>query len=158
MTLFTKLPDDAVLVDRSNATDPLASCSRHGFELDEGQWPSVEHYFQAMKFTDAQLREKIRKAPHPRVAGAIARWHFWKMRRDWKGVQLVVMTRATWIKCHAHPDIAAALLDTGDRMIVETSLYDYYWGCGRDQRGNNYYGKVLMDVRGRLRAGHPPAA
>ena len=37
-------------------------------------------------------------------------------------------------------------------MIVESSLYDHYWGCGRDQRGHNYYGKMLMDVRDKLRA------
>ncbi len=152
MALFTKLPDDAVMLDRADATHPLASHSRHGFELDGCEWPSVEHYFQAMKFEEPHLREKIRKAPSPKVAKIIARWHFWKIRRDWKTVQRVMMTRGTWIKCHAHPEVAQALLDTGDQMIVETSLYDYYWGCGRDQRGHNYYGKMLMDIRKRLRA------
>ena len=29
--------------------------------------------------------------------------------------------------------------------------YDCYWGCGRDTRGLNTYGKVLMNVRARLR-------
>lgn len=151
MALFPKLPDDAIFICRDDSAEPLASFSRHPFELDGMEWPSVEHYFQAMKFADSALREKIRSAPHPKIAQKIARWQFWKVRRDWKEVQRAMMTRGTWIKCHAYPEIARQLLDSGDRMIVESSLYDYYWGCGRDQRGHNYYGKMLMDVRNKLR-------
>ena len=47
--------------------------------------------------------------------------------------------------------LAEALLATGDNPIVENDQYDYYWGCGRDRRGDNTYGKVLMDVREKLR-------
>ena len=69
------------------------------------------------------------------------------------------MTRGTYIKCRTHPEVAAALLATGDLLIIETSQYDYYWGCGRDLRGDNVYGKVLMNVRTQLRkeaaAQHP---
>ncbi len=61
------------------------------------------------------------------------------------------MTRGTYIKCLTHPEVKEALLATGDKVIVENSLYDHFWGCGRDQRGHNYYGKMLMDVRKRLR-------
>jgi len=73
------------------------------------------------------------------------------VRKDWKTIQRSMMTRGTWIKVHQYPEIAQKLLDSGERMIVESSNYDYYWGCGRDQRGHNYYGKMLMDVRNKLR-------
>jgi ribA/ribD-fused uncharacterized protein len=62
----------------------------------------------------------------------------------------VVMTRATYTKCRTHTEIAQRLLETGDRTLVETSQYDYFWGLGRDQRGSNVYGAVLMDVRKKL--------
>jgi predicted NAD-dependent protein-ADP-ribosyltransferase YbiA (DUF1768 family) len=55
------------------------------------------------------------------------------------------------MKAQVHEDVLATLLATGDRQIVETSQYDYFWGCGRDTRGYNHYGQILMDVRGRLR-------
>jgi predicted NAD-dependent protein-ADP-ribosyltransferase YbiA (DUF1768 family) len=29
-------------------------------------------------------------------------------------------------------------------------MYDYYWGVGRDGRGYNVFGKVLMAVRDKL--------
>lgn len=44
-----------------------------------------------------------------------------------------------------------ALVATGECLIMETSQYDYFWGCGRDTRGLSAYGKVLMGVRARLR-------
>lgn len=151
MALFNKLPEDAIFICRDDTEEPLASFSHHEFELDGLQWPSVEHYFQAMKFADPALKEKIRSTPHPKIAQKTARWQFWKVRKDWKDIQRSMMTRGTWIKCHAYPAIAQKLLETDERMIVESSLYDHYWGCGRDQRGHNYYGKMLMDVRNKLR-------
>jgi predicted NAD-dependent protein-ADP-ribosyltransferase YbiA (DUF1768 family) len=59
-------------------------------------------------------------------------------------------TLSTYTKCHNHPEVAQRLLDTGDRTLVETSQYDYFWGLGRDRRGSNVYGAVLMDVRKKL--------
>jgi len=150
MSLFVKIPEDAVLLSRDDASHPLAAYSKHDFELDAAQWPSVEHYFQAMKFLDPALQEKIRQAPHPKMAARIARNNFWKIRRDWKKIRRVIMTRATYIKCRSHAEVANALLATENRAIVERSLYDHYWGCGRDQRGHNYFGKMLMAVRDRL--------
>ena len=152
MSLFEAIPTDAVFLSRDDVNHPLACWSRHGFDLEGCHWPSVEHYFHAMKFNNPQLREKIRQASHPREAAKVARRNFWKVRRDWKKIQVVIMTRGTYIKCRTHPGVAEALLATGDRMLVEESLYDHFWGCGRDQRGSNYYGKVLMDVRKKLRA------
>lgn len=152
MSIFPPLlPADAIFLSRDDAINPLAAYSRHSFELDGATWPSVEHYFQSMKFNDKDLQEKIRQAHHPRDAAKIAKYKFWKVRRDWKKIQRVVMTRAAYIKCKTHSEVAEALLATGDRLLVESSLYDHYWGCGRDQRGENYFGKMLMDVRKRLR-------
>ena len=73
------------------------------------------------------------------------------LRRDWKQVRETVMTRGIYVRCRTHPELAEALLDTGDTKIVENSNFDYFWGCGRDRRGDNRYGKVLMNVRARLR-------
>ena len=64
------------------------------------------------------------------------------------------MTRAVYIKMRTHPEIKKTLLETEDATLIESSAYDYFWGCGRDRRGHNHYGKVLMAVRDKLRKEH----
>ena len=140
-----------VRVSMTDATDPLASFSEHAVSLDEADWPSVEHYFQGMKFEAPELRELIRAAAHPADARKLAKKHRRRIRPDWKRIEQTVMTRGVYVKCRSYADVAEQLLATGDRHIVETSQYDYQWGCGRDGRGNNAYGNVLMAVRAKLR-------
>jgi len=140
-----------VRVSMTNAEDPLATFSRHAIDLDGGHWPSLEHYVQAMRFEDTELREQVRSAHHPAEARQIARRHRRHTRGDWMQIEATVMTRGCWIKCLSHPEVAGALLATGERRIIETSQYDYHWGCGRDGRGHNAYGRILMAVRERLR-------
>jgi ribA/ribD-fused uncharacterized protein len=145
-------PDEtsAEYFSRSDLFNPLGTFSRHGFTLDDLEWPSVEHYYQAMKFEDTEYRERIRQADHPRIARKLGRNRWKRRRKDWRQVKATVMTRAVYTKCRSHPEVAEALLATNDGVLVENSNYDYFWGCGRDRRGANMYGKVLMRVREKL--------
>lgn len=139
-------------LSRSDVNHPLSSYSRLGFVLDDSEWPSVEHYYQGMKFEEPELRESVRTAEHPEKAKQLAESNKAAIRKDWQQVREVMMTRAVYIKCRTHEAVATALLATGDQQIIETSQYDYYWGCGRDGRGHNTFGKVLMAVRDKLKA------
>lgn len=149
--LFTKSRSTPLYVSRTDPLSLLSSYSKHSIELDGDLWPSVEHYYQAMKFAPGGLRNAILEADHPAKAEKIAKKHKKAERKDWKQVKKIFMTRGLYIKCCTHPEVSEALLATGDQVIVEQAQYDYYWGCGRDGRGNNAYGKVLMEVRGKLR-------
>ncbi len=148
--IFSKSAPTPVYVSRNDPLDLLSSYSKHGFELDGASWPSVEHYYQAMKFESDGLRKAIMDAGHPAKAEELAVKNKKAIRKDWKQVKEIYMTRGIYIKCRTHTEAADALLATGGQRIVETSQYDYYWGCGRDGRGHNIYGKVLMAVRDKL--------
>lgn len=149
--LFTAYDENALFLSRSESSEALGTFSDHAFELEDKSWPSVEHYYQAMKFEDEAQQEKIRTAGSAKQARKMGRSRLRKLRADWSRVKKVYMTRAIYTKCRAHPHIGEQLLATGDQQLVENSLYDYYWGCGRDRRGNNHYGQVLMNVRDKLR-------
>ncbi len=150
MPLFPPDNPNAIFLSRTDPDELLSSYSPYAFELEGLTWPTVEHYFQGMKFTNTDYREKIRKAATPNAARTLGKKGSKWLREDWKKVREVVMTRAIYIRCKTYPNIAAALLDTGDKSLMENNNYDYFWGCGRDRRGQNAYGKVLMNVRKKL--------
>tara|TARA_R110001592_G_scaffold175466_5_gene414685 strand:+ start:8756 stop:9223 length:468 start_codon:yes stop_codon:yes gene_type:complete len=150
--LFPDLDEDAIFLSRSDESQILGTHTVQPFILDGKEWLTVEHYFQAMKFetTSSDYYEKIRQAPDAKKARKLGATRFKKLRDDWKTIRRVVMTRAVYTRSHAHLDSKKALLETEKHKIVENSQYDYYWGCGRDRRGENIYGQVLMDVRQKL--------
>ncbi len=149
--LFSEKDEATLYFSRSDDSQVFGAWSSHPFVLEDVEWPTVEHYYQAMKFDNPEYQNKIRQAATPKQARKLGRSRFKKRRNDWAKLKVVYMTRALYTKCKTYSDIAQELLDTGDRKLVENSLYDYYWGCGRDRRGENRYGQILMNVRGKLR-------
>lgn len=149
--LFPEYDENTIYFSRVDVDEVFGSYSEHGFTLEDKHWPSVEHYYQAMKFSDESYQDKIRQAAHPKTARKLGRSRFKKIRKDWATVKSVYMSRALYTKCRSYPEITEKLLQTSEEKLVESSAYDYYWGCGRDRRGTNMYGQVLMKVRAKLR-------
>jgi len=151
VSFFTSVDENVICIARNNMDHNLSSFALVSFELEDKVWPSVEHYFQAMKFPVGDYPESIRLAKTAKKAQKLGRNRFKKIRKDWSQVREIIMTRAVYTKCRTHSDIARELLATGEETLVDNNQYDYFWGCGRDRRGNNAYGKVLMNVRAKLR-------
>lgn len=150
MSLFPEEFANAVFLSRSDDRELLGTFLNYGFELEGCHWPTLEHYFQGMKFENEVHREQVRTARTPQAARRIGRSKRRKLRPDWHQVREIIMTRGVYTRCRTYPVLAEALLATGERMLVENSAYDYHWGCGRDRRGYNHYGRVLMNVRAKL--------
>jgi ribA/ribD-fused uncharacterized protein len=128
----------------------LSNFAPFGIDLDEVRWPSVEHYYQAQKFTDPELRKTIRKAAKPIIAKNLADKNKAAIRPDWDAVKDEVMYRAVKRKFERHPQLRALLLATGAQDIVESAPTDYYWGVGREGTGENRLGKIIERIRAEL--------
>lgn len=115
----------------------------------EKWWSTVEHYFQAMKFTDASYQEKIRLANNAKKAKAVA-YQNRNIRADWNEVKDDIMYQAVLKKFTTHKDLKKVLINTGSEDLVENAPGDFYWGCGADGSGLNKLGKILMRVRDEL--------
>ncbi|MFZ2089072.1 MAG: NADAR domain-containing protein [Desulfobaccales bacterium] len=128
--------------------------------LDGATFPTVEHAYQAAKTLAPEEREKIRGASTPDLARKMGR----KLvkRPDWPEVKEGVMADLVRQKFHRHPDLQKLLLDTGQAELVEgNTWHDNFWGdcrCPRCQTltGENRLGRILMDVREKLRAHGSP--
>jgi ribA/ribD-fused uncharacterized protein len=120
-------------------------------DLDGMVWPSVEHYYQAQKFDDQALREKIQAAAKPVIAKRLSVKYRNRMRSDWAEVKDAIMERAVRAKFEQHGDLRGLLLATGDEDLAEAAPNDYYWGIGQDGSGQNKLGLLLMQIRSELR-------
>lgn len=114
-------------------------------------YPTVEHYFQAMKTENPRERERIRLAPTPGKAKRLGRNV--NLRADWEEVKQSVMKYALIKKFNNNPELKSLLLETGDAELVEgNDWHDNYWGncsCAKCANipGANHLGKLLMEIR-----------
>ncbi len=128
----------------------LSNLSEHGFELDGARWRSVEHYYQAQKYGDPGVRERIRAAETPSKARKAGQDRSLTVRSDWDQVKGEVMLRAVRAKFEQDRRLREQLLATGAEELRHESNHDLYWGCARDGRGENRLGVILMEVRSSL--------
>ena len=124
----------------------LSNFSPYGIEVERYYWPTVEHYFQAMKFEGLDQYEKIRDARTPKDAKNLGQSRSVKIRDDWEKVKDRIMLFALRKK-FANGRARSVLLETVGVRLVENAPDDSYWGCGRTGDGRNRLGAMLMQVR-----------
>lgn len=78
-----------------------------------------------------------------------------QLRPDWNEVKVGIMEEIVRAKFTQHPELAARLLATGDKVLVEGNHWgDTFWGVDtRTGQGENHLGKILMKVRTELGTG-----
>jgi hypothetical protein len=138
---------------KNEAFSEFSNFSPHGIEMDGLWYPTIEHYFQAQKFHDAEYREKIRLARTAKDSKTLGRSRRIPIRTDWEEVKDEIMFEACLKKFQTHKTLKDLLLSTGDEELIENAPMDYYWGCGRTKTGQNKLGRILMRVREQLRKG-----
>jgi ribA/ribD-fused uncharacterized protein len=120
-------------------------------------WPTVVHYFQAMKFPDSpEYQETVRVAKTPAQAKRLGKTMDVPMRPDWKEYRDEVMYTAIKEKfSDNHPELKAKLLETGNAVLRDGSPQDNYWGVGRKKLGQNKLGLILTRVRDEAKVAVP---
>ncbi|ELY4541782.1 NADAR family protein, partial [Cronobacter sakazakii] len=118
-----------------------------GFSVSEIWWPTVEHYFQAQKFHDEILREKIRSLTSPMEAAKVGRSRNYPLREDWELIKDDVIRFAVLKKFSQNDEAKNILLSTGGAELIEHTKNDRYWADGGDGTGKNMLGKILMETR-----------
>lgn len=78
-----------------------------------------------------------------------------QLRPDWEKVKVGIMEEIVRAKFTQHPELAARLLATGEKALVEGNTWgDTCWGVDlRTGQGENHLGRILMKVREELKKG-----
>ena len=124
------------------------------FEVDGITYPTVEHFFQAMKSKDVEGRKKIAAAPTPGKAKRLGRTV--ELRKDWEEIKATVMKFGLAQKFRI-PELREKLLATDNEELIEGNFWhDNTWGnclCAdcQDIPGRNMLGMLLMELRTKIR-------
>jgi hypothetical protein len=115
--------------------------------LDDIEFPTVEHAFQAAKTLDIEERLTIKEASTPGVAKIMGR-HV-TLRADWEEIKISVMENLVRQKFQ-DAILRERLLSTGHQILVEgNTWHDTFWGVYNNVGANNL-GKILMKIRAEI--------
>lgn len=120
--------------------------------LDQTEYPSVEHAYQAAKSDDLGYRGQFLKESAG-VAKKLGRMAV--LRPDWEAVKIGVMTDLVRQKFDPklNPYLAYQLLSTGTADLIEGNYWgDQFWGECPVGIGQNHLGRILMKIRDELNA------
>lgn len=129
----------------------FSNFSRHSVFLHGKVWPTVEHFYQAQKFVGTEHEEFIRRSATPTLAKRRAGMLEEQRQQDWEEKKDEAMLEGLRAKFEQHPDLCERLLATKNRLLVEHTAHDAYWGDAGDGSGLNRLGHLLMQVRADLR-------
>lgn len=129
----------------------FSNFSKHSIFVDQKIWPTVEHYYQASKFTKMDDKERIRRASTPTLAKQYAQEMLTPLlQTEWSEIKKEVMFKGLRAKFSQHPDLAELLISTNDRVLIEHTKNDFFWGDGGDGSGDNHLGHLLTSLRKEL--------
>jgi GTP cyclohydrolase II len=126
--------------------------------MEDGMWPTTEHWYQSRKTFDMALREQVRALPTAGEAYIVGqRLDVTRFHREHRRQLMFLALQAKFAQ---HPQLRQQLLDTGDAQIEERSPLDTFWGVGPvstegRRTGQNHMGQLLMKLRAILRNREP---
>lgn len=111
-------------------------------------WHTSEHAYQAAKTNDPKEKYTIECAATPYIAKK--RGRSLTLRKDWESAKIQIMREIVMSKFINSPELARKLIETGDAKLVEGNWWgDKFWGSCNGV-GQNWLGKILMEVRSYL--------
>lgn len=109
------------------------------------EYLSAEHAFQAAKAITQQDHDYVARQTSPGNAKRAGRAI--KCRVDWPDKKNEIMLEIIRAKFRPGSELAAKLDETGDAELIEGNSWgDRYWGV-YEGIGQNWLGKILMQVR-----------
>jgi len=113
------------------------------------RFPSVEHFYQALKSQDPEDWQRIAALPRPGQAKKAGRGL--PLRPDWEEKKVRIMRVALLRKFAPGTKYHLSLMVYQGEIVEWNYWHDLYWGkclCRRHQgQGQNQLGKLLMEIR-----------
>ncbi len=118
-------------------------------------YPTVEHYYQAMKSYDINIHRRVASiltAKDAKYFGKKIMEEDLDFRKDWNDIKLKVMTMGLLQKFAPDSKLGHDLVETNGYLLIEGNKWgDNFWGVDiKTGIGENKLGILLMRVRENL--------
>lgn len=112
------------------------------------KFSSSEAAYQYGKAKDKKVAEWIVSAPKQHLIAMAGHGLLsWDIVPEWSQKKNKRMWLVLKEKFAQHEDLKEKLLSTGRKKLIEDSPTDSYWGCGKNGKGKNMLGELLMLLR-----------
>lgn len=128
----------------------LSNLYKRPIRFEDREWACNEYAYGYGKFTDKEIGEWAITAPSPYLFSIIIHGLFYCVT-DWNEIKVDRMRRVLEAKFTQHEDLKQFLLNTGEKILIEESTMDNFWGIGPKGKGKNMLGILLMELRTKLR-------
>eukprot|EP00800_Vazella_pourtalesii_P004272 TRINITY_DN145_c0_g1_i16.p1 TRINITY_DN145_c0_g1~~TRINITY_DN145_c0_g1_i16.p1 ORF type:complete len:857 (+),score=109.51 TRINITY_DN145_c0_g1_i16:42-2573(+) len=126
---------------------PLTTFSMFRFKIADCVYRSLNHYFQAQKFTTSpEIYQSIINAPTPVEAINISQENAEEAIEDFNTDRIKIMKTGLRARFEQNPRLKDLLIETGNKELIFDNKHDRFWGIG-DGSGKNRFGKLLMKIR-----------
>lgn len=139
----------------------MGNMSPFPIQFGEDTYRTTEALFQALRFSDNEIKALIRENKSPMGAKFVAKARVDEMTvKQLSEKDVMNMRMCIEIKLDQHPTLVTELLETGDALIVEdvTNRGDkgsnLFWGAmlvEGEWIGQNVLGNIWMDFRKQLK-------
>ena len=144
---------------------PFSQWTRSHFTVDGVEYTHAEQFMMAAKarlFGDDAVRARILQATYPDTQKRLGQAVRGFVAEVWRQHRMDIVVRGNLAKFWQSEKLRRALLEIGERRLVEASPRDCIWGIGlraddpraldpAQWRGENLLGQALDEVRRRLR-------
>lgn len=166
--------DDIYFYDKNRIYYEFSNFYLIKIEIDGLVYPSVEHYYQAQKFTHDlsppytkyvkiiseqttpgkayYLAKQIKRYQYKwmkKLNDIIDKYYHVKVNPNWETKKMSVMRKGLEVK-FKDSKLKKLLTNTSGRKIFEDSPRDYFWGIGKNKKGRNELGNLLVKIRDTL--------
>jgi ribA/ribD-fused uncharacterized protein len=146
---FTFVSDTQSIKFKGGGYNVLSNFSAFKISYKNQEWMTSEHAYQAAKFLDKDIQEKIQQTSSAYDAKMLALEYSDHVREDWIDINVIVMKEIITEKAKQYPYIQKKLLTSGNLEIIEDTD-DEFWGRGESGLGKNMLGQLWMEVREEL--------
>ena len=154
-----RLDTDAQVLFYENDFYPLSNFSAFSLVWEGLRFDTLEHVYHWEKFPNCPAaRGAIQVAISAHEAFTIAQKYRNARRADWdnpeengRALKVNIMRDLMLAKAEQHEYVHRKLLATGERELIEDSWRDDFWGWGENRDGQNWAGRLWMEIRAELR-------